>query len=207
MVPGKKILGLDLELPTQQWQVPFVLVALVALVAQVLKHEIAPPDGPPVLGGHPLDGGHHLLVDHPVEPDAQIVPPQAELAIGRGVDPRPKQHPERDLIGVRQERLEMPSVRVDQPFVGVYVEDPLPAGVVQRDIARLCEVVPPGMVNEVDTEASGDLGCRVDRPGVNEHHLVNDARQRLETPCEELFLIARDENGREQRLRWAYAHV
>ena len=77
--------------------------------------------------------------------------------------------------------LDVCSTGVNQPFVGVDIEDPVPPGQVQGDVACLGEVIGPGVVDQPCPKASGDVGGIVGGSRVDDHRLVDDPGQRRQT--------------------------
>ena len=83
-------------------------------------------------------------------------------------------------------------------LVGVEVDDPVAGRVLERAVARIREGAVPGEVHDPGAERPGDLDRGVGRAGVDDHHLVDGARDRLEAAGEHLLLVLHDHHERER---------
>jgi len=134
--------------------------------------------------------GANLLVDAPVEANGRIAVVPEKTRIGavvqfltaifpamrtfNGAEDAP------NLIGDILEEVPQDTGRVGmEAFVGVHVEDPLPAAVVQRLVAGGGEVIGPLDTEEAGTELAGDCTGFVLGAGVDDNDFVNHLADRF----------------------------
>jgi hypothetical protein len=94
------------------------------------------------------------------------------------------------------QRAQGPSA-LDDPFVGVEHEIPVGAAVRQGGVAGGGEVVDPVEAFDAGAGASGDVGGRVDRAGVEHQHLVDARARAREAALEAARLVADDHHQRQ----------
>ncbi len=128
-----------------------------------------------------------------LEADARIVAKEARLRVGRPIDERMEAQVPRDLAAVGKHGIEDGAVGNVEPLVGVDVEDPVAARLLQRVVARGGEVVAPGEVSELDRKLLRLRDRVVARSGVDHNDLVDVADERLQTPFDETGFVPDDE--------------
>lgn len=151
-----------------------------------------------------------LLVDRMDEADPLRPPEQT----GR-------QHRDGGVVGVEELQLHqqdvgqavgleplprLADVGLAELLVSVDAQNPAAAGTLDRLVAVEGEVVPPGLLEDLGAEVPRDRRGVVGRAGVENHDLVGQRSDALETAAEVLGLVANDQAGAHQRRSPGLAH-
>ena len=168
------------------------LAALVAVVAEVQDgEEIERFDREVVARAGAGECRHDRLVHRVHEADVVAVAPETELPVRRPPRSRHERHAERDrAIGGLERGADRARIVGLHALVGVDVEDPVALRDVEGAVAGGGEVVTPRVELEDRAVRAGDVGCGVDRSGVDHHDLVDQAVQRFEATVEMLGFVA-----------------
>jgi len=199
---GEEVLRLFFDEPPQEREVPKMLARLVALVTDVLEKQIGVADRLPLEAGDPMDRRHHPFVHSALKTDAGVVPPQPVLPVGGHRTVWPQQHSKGDLVGTGEEGLERRAVGVDDPLVGIDVENPLACRAIECDVSSFGEVIVPLVSRQLGAVATGNRWRAVHRPGVDHHDLVDNSREGTQAVVQDGLFVSNDQHrGDEHRHR------
>ena len=73
------------------------------------------------------------------------------------------------------------AILVVERFIAIQPQDPFPRGVTHAFVAGRREVVDPGKVKDPRTTGSGDFFRAIAGPGIDDDHLRDQVRRRLQT--------------------------
>src|SRR5262249_55190578 len=130
------------------------LVALVAFVPDMAQDDVAKADRKAIGPADGLDAVIDALVNDAFEADARIIPKESQLRVGGISDAGKKAHPPRRLAAIGECCLKVRAIAYFEPLIGVDIEDPVPGGLLEREIARGREVVAPGKGMERDWKSA-----------------------------------------------------
>jgi len=154
-----------------------------------------------------VNGADVGLVDDAVEADVGSVAEEPELPERRGpldgAEPEAVGH----MAGVVGQLAEdvLPGHR-GQVLVGVDVEDPVPCGPIEAEVARRREVTVPLAVEDDGAEGLGHDDRLVNRARVDDHDLVDDGADGGQAATQVSGFVPDDEGGGEPRGVGGAAH-
>ena len=159
----------------------------------------------------PPDGPQNLLVNPPVEPQLGMVAEElhvidhGDLRVAIAFLPSTgamhlhhiRQH--RRVVLILDELPQTATALGRNRVVGIHPEQPVTGRVPQRFVASGREIIAPGEVKKLAAERLDDSRCLIDRPGINDDHLVDPRPDALQAGWKSLRIVAHDHAERQFR--------
>ena len=169
----------------------------------MIDGQLRGPDPSPAGSDDPVQVRQDRLVNGAAEPYLPVAPEQAMLGVSRR--PGAGMEPDRARAQARIAKLAIQGSTVVGlcPFVGVDIEYPVAARLVDRIVSRRREIVMPLIIEHAGAVGRRDLAAAITGTRIRHDNLVHEPRDRLQTGADVVFLVS-DYQSRRDQLRLLY---
>ena len=137
-------------------------------------------------------------MDGAAKSDLRVPPEQTMLRVSRAPGARIEPDRARAQTRIVKFAIQDSPVIGARPFVGVDIEYPVAARLVDRIISRRREIVMPLIIENAGAVRRGDLTAAITGTRIRHDNLVDEPRDRLQTGADVVFFVSDDQSRRNQ---------